>query len=273
MMITVYFTLKDLDNLESGITVPGLPLLYRGRILGLIKRALEAGSEEYKRELYTGHVPKHFSFSVYPMGGHTTEKVKVRIKPVLEVETYAIKSKTGVYRLMISTADPFFAVILESGLINMKRHKTVFPFSVDNYMTVDGVKLGIEIDKITMTERKEIGEHVRFKTLSPLFLNDKNRQPVLYSDTRFEEVLNEVSQYKMERFFNRKLLKPLQIEQLTMKQKAVQIVEVKESKPVLKLLCSDGFITLKGHKDDLNLLYRMGLGMKTGYGFGMVEVA
>ncbi|MCS7200511.1 MAG: hypothetical protein N2327_00440 [Caldimicrobium sp.] len=43
-------------------------------------------------------------------------------------------------------------------------------------------------------------------------------------------------------------------------------------KPYMTLTCFEGHFRLKGDPEDLQALYQMGIGLRTGQGFGMVDV-
>ncbi|MCX7771341.1 MAG: hypothetical protein N2202_09745, partial [Proteobacteria bacterium] len=42
--------------------------------------------------------------------------------------------------------------------------------------------------------------------------------------------------------------------------------------PIMKFTCFDGCFKLKGNQEVLQMLYQIGIGVRTGQGFGMVEV-
>lgn len=46
----------------------------------------------------------------------------------------------------------------------------------------------------------------------------------------------------------------------------------KTGKPYMTLTCFEGCFKLKGDPRDLQMLYQIGIGLRTGQGFGMVEV-
>ena len=49
-------------------------------------------------------------------------------------------------------------------------------------------------------------------------------------------------------------------------------IREKLGKPYITLTCFEGYFTLQGHPEDLKILYQAGMGLRTGQGFGMVEV-
>lgn len=66
--------------------------------------------------------------------------------------------------------------------------------------------------------------------------------------------------------------KKIDNEEVMFKTNAPILIEDKEGKPYMTLTCIEGCFKLKGDPRDLQMLYQMGIGLRTGQGFGMVEV-
>ena len=103
-------------------------------------------------------------------------------------------------------------------------------------------------------------------------------KPVLFSDKRFEKELNEVTDriLRSETIKGKGLEKPLKFEPLKMNKQVVKhtlkAFREKTGKPIMYLTGNSGIFKLSGHPKDLEILYRIGIGNRTGQGFGMVEV-
>jgi len=82
-----------------------MPLLYRHRIISLIKEALMRSDKDYKEFLYNGKIAKPFTFSLmFPRTKEFVNK-KVIINRNFEIEDKVALIKDGFVSLLISSSD------------------------------------------------------------------------------------------------------------------------------------------------------------------------
>ncbi len=253
-----------------------IPIIYRHRIVSLIKEALKKSDRDYKEFLYNGKITKPFSFNLVIPKSKRTEKAKIQIDKNFEIEdTVFLFEDSNYISLYISALDYRFLISLFNGL---KRLKT-FDFSSDENMLVNGEKIFWELKKvIPLNERPVKADTILFKTNSPIIVEDQNDNPVLFFDKNFEYHLNEITDriLSSSHIKGKGLEKPLKFEPIKMQKQVVKhtlkAFREKTGKPIMYLTANAGIFRLSGHPKDLEILYKIGIGNRTGQGFGMVEV-
>ena len=253
-----------------------IPLLYRHRVVSLIKEALKKSDKDYKEFLYKNKITKPFTFNLVLPKNKKIEKGIVQIDENFTIEDNIFILEDSQYlNLYISALDYRFVISLFNGLKRLK----IFNFSSDNEMLVDGEKLTWEIKKVVpLKERPIKSNSMIFKTNSPFLIEDKDDNPVLFSDGNFEKELNEVMDriLSSEHIKGKGLEKPLKFEPIKMQKQVIKHTlksfREKTGKPIMYLTGNAGIFKLTGDPKDLEIIYKIGLGNRTGQGFGMVEV-
>lgn len=232
-----------------------ISLRYRMMFVSLIKHALEESNKEYFNRLYNfegdkkNKKMKPFVFSTYledyEMG---EEYIKIN----------------GRINLIISTPDTELFINLYNGLLNIKKYE----FNNGCIM---------EIGKIILLKEKEIvSDVVEFKAISPIVLRDKNGNFLRIEDERYNEQLNYISDLSLKTFRGSGLAKRLEFTPLNYKKVVVKerITGFKESskKDIFYITGYRGTFRLCGDKNDLKLLYALGVGFRRSEGFGNIEV-
>lgn len=266
-----------------------LPILYRHRFMALIKEALKKSDADYKKRLYPDKDSKHskivkpFSFSISMPPGRTSRKEKFYVDDGVEIEETVFYFPQNSYlSFHVSSSDYQFIVNLYNGLLETKE----FDFSND---------IKLKLDRVFMVNEKKINSDVVvFKTNTPISIEDKNGKPVLppfekggtggFSDKDLETFnahFNAIHNGILEniRGENGKkgkgLFLPLEFIPMQLKKQVVKHTlkgfREKTGKPYMTLTCFEGCFKLKGDQRDLQLLYQIGIGLRTGQGFGMVE--
>ncbi|MGC9101229.1 MAG: CRISPR-associated endoribonuclease Cas6 [Caldisericum sp.] len=238
----------------------------------MIKEAISITDEDYKRSLYDDRVAKHFTFSVvFPclMQNMITKTIQIDNQFTIEDKVIICDSM----QLYISSIDYRFMINLYNGLMKLR----TFDFSSDDNMLVDSKRIVMHIKKIsTIKEIPITTNSVLFKTNSPILIEDKNDKPVLFTDPNFEAELNEITNRRLLSIKGERLRQPLKFEPLKMKKEVVKhtLKKFREhtGKPFMYLTGSSGVFKLSGHPHDLETLYQIGIGNRTGQGFGMVEL-
>jgi CRISPR-associated endoribonuclease Cas6 len=243
-----------------------LPIIYRHRIISLIKEALKKADISYKDSLYHDKAPRPFTFN------------------------------NGELSLFLSSHDYQFIMYLFNGLQGLKS----FSFSSDEDMLVNSEKINIEIKKVLPVNEKPIkNSEVGFKINSPFIIEDWEDNPILpdspdynlhldkvktsnnlthrlISLNDYNEHLNKVQNMIFKTIVERELKETLEFTPVQMEKQIIKhtLKEFREKtgKALMYLTGSKGIFKLKGHPEDLDLIYKIGIGNRTSQGFGMLEV-
>ncbi|AEF19059.1 MULTISPECIES: CRISPR-associated endoribonuclease Cas6 [unclassified Hydrogenobaculum] len=252
-----------------------MPLLYRHRIISLIKEALMRSDKDYKEFLYDGKITKPFTFSLmFPRTKEFVNK-KVIINRNFEIEDKVALIKDGFVSLFISSSDYRFMISLFTGLKKIGS----FDFSYGDCMLVDGKSINLEVKSISVLNEKVINNNFAvFKTMSPIVLEDKDDKPIIFLDDNFEKELNEI----MDRILRSQIIRGfglkrhLEFEPIKMSKQVIKHTlkdfREKTGKPIMYITGNTGIFKLSGDAEDLNMLYKIGIGNRTGQGFGMLEI-
>ena len=261
-----------------------LPIIYRHRVISLIKEALKRSDPELKENFYGTKVPKPFTFNLSLPSNFTIKREPVQIDrnftperfpqlrdvPVFEFEAGAPIS------LWISSSDYRFLIFLFNGLLSMNE----FRFSGDSEMLVGGKELIWKFKKIFPIRNRPITKsEVKIKTCSPILVEKKegNRKvPVTVDSPEFSEAFTTLTEKIFKTLHGRAPKQPITLQPIEVNSKKIKhtFKEFREKTglPIMTLTVNEGFFNLTGDPEDLNLLTMTGLGARTGEGFGMVEV-
>jgi len=274
------------------ISTQKLPILYRHRVISLFKEALKLSDPEYKGFLYDSNTTKPFTFNLFLPNGFTIRKEPLQIDekftpenfPELrEMETFYLPENTFL-TIWISSTDYRFLISLYNGLQKLK----TFNFSSDNTMLVNGEKLTWEIKKVfAIEDRVVMNRKTLLKTCSPILI-EKNingkKKPVLFTDDNFEKELNFVMDkilkslrgYGLKEHLSFKVaVDPKSRKPLAKTRKVKHTLKEFREKtglPYMTLTINRGMFQIEGNPEDINYMLKIGMGNRTGQGFGMVEV-
>ncbi len=248
-----------------------LPIIYRHRFMALIKEALAISSPEYKSFLYPENdseiskKTKPFSFAVILPKDKKIIKGRFKLDENCEVEDLIFEFPiTKKFDLIICSSDYFFIIDLYNGILKMKE----FHFNTE---------ITLKPSKVVILKEKEIpGDEAIFRTLSPILIEDKNGKPILPDNEDFLENFNEVQSRILKdiRGYGLKtkiILEPINIKKSVVKH-TIRWFRKETGKPYMTLTCFEGTFKMKGDREDLRDLYLSGIGLRTGQGFGLVEV-
>lgn len=250
-----------------------LPILYRNRFMSLIKDSLNKSDSSYKKKLYPEKnseitkVTKPFCFCVIMPATRQSKKETFIIDNNFEIEdTVFYFPENGYISFIISSSDYEFIVNLYNGLLESK----TFQFK-------DGLTLNFK--RVFMLNEKRIeNDTVVFKTLSPALIETKDGKPILPFDRleAFNSEFNAIHDRILKDIRGKGLKRNLEFEPLKIKKQVVKHTlkgfREKTGKPYMTLTCFEGTFRLNGDPEDLQMLYQIGIGLRTGQGFGMVEV-
>lgn len=270
-------------RLKILISTNKLPILYRHRFMALIKEALRISDPDEKNLLYPDknlnrEITKPFSFCVLMPKNRQIRREKFSVDNDFYVEdTVFYFDENDHLSMILSSWDPKNLINLYNGLLSLK----TFPFNNE---------INMQIERILLINEKKIEkETVSFKTLSPVLIEDKNDKPILpdcleslvttgsmESNNRFEEHFNAVHDRILKDLRGRGLKREIKFLPEKIKKQVVKHTlkgfREKTGKPFMTLTCFEGFFKLAGDPEDLQMLYQIGIGLRTGQGFGMVEV-
>lgn len=231
-------------RLKIQLAIQKVPQHYRMYLLSFIKKTMRLGDEQLYEDLYgAGKKPKCLTFSFY----------MTQFKHV--DSEYHMKNAT----LTFSTSDARVAVAFINGISQTKRFEHPdYPFNIQS---------------IQISNEKSICTNVvKFTTLSPILLEDKQGKPILINDAAYEQELNIVTNKKFESLYGRKLIEPIQIISHNLRKQVIKESNRHADGKTLFYTAQKGEITLKGHSDDLKLLYMDGILNRSAQGFGTLEV-
>ncbi len=237
-----------------------VPIYYRSIILGIIKKALELEDFAYFKMLYNAEKSlKPFTFAL--------------LFNKFFIEGDFIKVE-GTSKLIISTGDSEFGIKLYSGLLKLKNKKLGSTSSFG----------GFEITSVVIPKSSVISSNkVLIKTLSPLVVVTKDKKPILpkeiengspdnfviYDTERFNEELNYISSCALKKPVNLRFT-PVSGRKVVVKHRIGS--ENNPESRMIRLVAFKGTFYLEGDPEDLNELYRMGIGFRRSQGFGCIEV-
>ena len=251
-----------------------LPILYRQRFMSLIKEALGKSDVNYKESLYPeesvekSKIAKPFCFSISMPKEKTIKKEKIVIDEGIEIEDIVFYFPENSYiNFYISSCDFHFIVNLYNGLLEIKEFKF-------------GNGIALKLNRIFMlNERRILNDEVIFKTNSPILIEDAEENPVLPIEARieyFNEQFNAIHHRILKDIRGEGLKRNLTFYPIKIKKQVVKHTlkgfREKTGKPYMMLTCFEGCFKLKGEPEDLQMLYQIGIGLRTGQGFGMVDV-
>lgn len=237
-----------------------MPVDYRRVFVSILKNAFSSVGEDVYNELYGRPKVKPFTFSVY-LPGAKFEENRIWI------------GKDRLITLNFSTCFTNIGAMFYNGMIKNKENGFKYKGSDD------GVYFQL-VSVILRTERKIESDKVWFKTLSPLVVRkhiggekQKDEYLVLNRDNlkMFEKQLNINMEPVFSEFMNK--VYPLKIS--IVNDKAIKTIPVKIANDEGKIgyiKANLGKFILSGNPDALNFVYKVGLGARRSYGFGMLEV-
>jgi CRISPR-associated endoribonuclease Cas6 len=239
-----------------------IPIVYRHRVMALIKESLLKSDKDYFESLYNTKKTKAFTFNLTFDGSYPKEEE-------IQVGTFKVKDKVFYQNkdnpasLYISSSDYGFLINILNGIREIKS----FKFDEDNYW---------KIDKISILKEKVIlNDTVIFKTNAPIIIEDKDDNPVVFSDENFQDELNNIMNASFREIYGRGLKQPLEFYPIKMKKEVIKHTlrgfREKTGKPIMYITGNRGVFKLKGHPEDLQAIYQIGLGNRRGQGFGMVS--
>lgn len=262
-------------RIKISIKTDKIPIIYRHRVVSLTKEALKKSDKDYKDFLYNEKITKPFCFNVSLPIEKEIKKELIQIDENFKIKDLVFYFESQPVNLYVSSYDYRFMISLFNGLKRLK----VFNFGYDRYNLINEKEIKFYIKNVSIINERPIkSDEVIFKTNSPIILEDKKDNPVLFSEKDFEYHLNEITDriLKSPHIKAKGLEKSLKFEPIKMQKQVVKhtIKDFREmtKKPIMYLTGNSGIFKLRGDPKDLEILYKIGIGNRTGQGFGMVEI-
>lgn len=231
-----------------------IPISNRMMFVSLLKKALEKSNKEYFNKLYN-------------FDGRKNKKLKPFVFSIF-LEDYKVQEEeikiNGKINLTLSTPDTELFINLYNGLLNTKKHR----FNDEYTLSIGKI--------ILLKEREIISETVEFKALSPIVLKGKSGRFLTLEDKEYEEELNYIADLTLKTFRGKGLTRkleftPLNYKKVVLKERITGFKKI-ANKDVFYITGYKGTFKLCGDKEDLKLLYSLGLGFRRSEGFGYIEV-
>lgn len=253
-----------------------LPVIYRHRFMALIKEALNESDSSYRKRLYPdknsvhSKVAKPFCFNISMPIGWIAKKENIIIDEGFEIEdtVFHFPDDSRLF-LYISSSDFEFITNLYNGLLKIKE------FKFNDEITL---KLG---KVFFLNEKKFEGDEVVFKTNAPILIENKVGKPLLPIASgllpidSFNDHFNAIHDRILKDIRGKGLYREMEFIPVEVRKQVVKHTlkgfREKTGKPYMTLTCFEGCFKIKGDQRDLQMLYQIGVGLRTGQGFGMVE--
>ena len=283
-------------RLKINLRIDKLPIVYRHRIMSLLKEALDKSKIKDKYYNKNIKITKFFTFSLLYSEQNKVKKI-IRIDENYEIQDFVFYINDKDVYLFVSSPDIEFLSYIYNGLLDLKGKN--FNFSTDHEMLIreneSYNKISFVINNIYLLKSgNEVKkEEVFLKTKSPILLSDiYKKNPILpkhvmggnnknsiYLDTvEYSKQLNIVNLKKLRYFYkDNNINEQIEFIPINLKKSVIKHTlkgfREKTNKPVMYLTGISGIFKLRCNNIDvLNTLVQMGLGVRTGQGFGMVEV-
>lgn len=230
-----------------------IPLNYNYMILSLIKNNLKKENPILFKSFYNGN---GYNFRTKPF------------TYALKLENFKI-SKEKVFlqercMLTISTSDYVLGSVIYNSFINSKEF-------------VYKSQYKLNIGKVAMLKEKNIvSKEVVFKTMSPIAIRNKQGDFLNVNSDDYEKELNYITDEVLKSCRGIGLKEQLKFEPVMMKKRVIkeEITKISKmtNKNIFYITGYEGIFKLSGDKEDLNAIYKLGLGFRRSSGCGCLEI-
>lgn len=230
-----------------------IPVAHKMMFVSLIKSALTIVDEEYYKNLY-----------------NFDEKNNKKIKPFsFSIQLKQFKMQGDVFQIAdrvifnITTPDYELGIKIYNGLLNIEEF---------HYRDFRLKKI-----KINLVKEKNITSNaVVFKTMSPLCIKDKSNTFIEPSHPDYEKELNYIVDKNLMAYRGHGLKLPLKFQEVLMKKVVVkeEISGFKNvtQKQIFYVNAFSGIFKLEGDAEDLDFIYKAGVGFRRSQGFGALDL-
>lgn len=204
---------------------------------------------------------------------YKSEEYDFRTKPftyALKLENYKIDKDNDKVDLQercmltISTDDYVLGSVIYNSFINSKD----FTYKNEYKLTIGKV--------IMLKERKIVSNEAVFKTMSPIVVRNRKGEFLKIDDENYEKELNYITNEVLKACTGSGLKENLKFEPVMMKKRVIKEEIAKVSKNINKnifyITGYEGIFKLTGNLEDLNAIYKLGVGFRRSSGFGCLEI-
>lgn len=226
-----------------------MPKSHMELAVSIEKQILLNANEELYKELYF-------------FGENTNKRIK-DINSAIYVEDYRIEGENIFakrFNFFISVYNEGFFKEIVIGALKLKEF---------NYK-----EFKFKVVKVEFIELKKIEkDYALFKTMSPLIIKNKEGKFLDIEDENYEEALNYIVNLALENIRGIGLKKPLKFVPIEMRKIVLkeQLREFKARK-FFYINAYKGKFLLRGDRDDLIAIYKIGLGYRRSMAAGMIEL-
>ncbi|MBC2459781.1 CRISPR-associated endoribonuclease Cas6 [Clostridium beijerinckii] len=231
-----------------------IPLNYNYLILSLIKNNLSKENEMLFKKMYEEN--EDYEFRTKPF----TFSVKLEDFRIENEEVFLKKRVL----LTISSCDYIIGSVIYNSFLKEKDYE---------YQN----KYKLQIGKVSVVKEKNINSNeVVFKTLSPIIVKNKAGEFLKTEDLNYQKELNYIANNIVKSHRGNGLKQELKFEPVLMKKRVIKerISEFTEKtgKSIFYITGYEGIFKLTGDKDDLNIIYKVGLSFRKSAGYGCLDV-
>lgn len=230
-----------------------IPIGNRFMICSLIKKAISDGDKELFNSIYLYEDKKNkkikdFTFSIY------LNDFKVS-QSYIDVN--------GKIIVTISTSNYNVGIAIYNGLLGNKS------FTYKDYK--------LEVVKVTLLkENKVTTNNIVCKTLSPIFIRDKEGKAIDIYDDNFQETFNYICDLYLKTYrgiglTERMKFSPINMKKIVIKEDIAGFQEV-TGKRFIFIDAYKGVFNLQGNVHELQILLEAGVGFRRSQGFGLIDL-
>ncbi|KAF1083736.1 CRISPR associated protein Cas6 [Sporotomaculum syntrophicum] len=229
-----------------------LPVAYRLGMLSIIKECLKNGAPEIYELYFTSHIPKPYTFSVY-LQNYKFQETDI--------------SLTG-FQLNITSPDYQFMIPFLNGLQKINR------FQYKHYH--------FQRELIRFAGDQEIrSNRILVQTLSPILVEDEQHKPLSPHDPAYNQQFQIITERISQSLRGKALRSPVTIRPVSVKKTVIKeqndsYLRAREEKRVsgdyLFFTAYSGRFILEGDPVDLQWLVDSGCGLRSGQGFGHIQL-
>ncbi len=226
-----------------------IPLSYRMKIYSLIKEAVKHGNTAYYERIFEEgrREIKNLSFATF-LKDFKIEDNEITLKEM----TITVSSTTE------------FIIFLFNGL----QHQILKEYKVEGAIWKQ--------KRIQMLREAEITtSSAVFSTLSPILIEDQSGKPLLPTDEEYEKELNYYANLQVRQAEGRDLHQSLRFTPIQMRRQVIKesnrVFRKSHGEQSLYYTAHKGTFRLEGHPEDLQILYRYGIGKSSQF-FGLLDL-
>lgn len=222
-----------------------LPLSYRLIILSYLKESIRSQSEGFYNSFFIKgkDKTKPYAFATYFQN--------------LKIKNDAVQADS--MNVTISSSSSEFMIYLINGCQQIRE------FSYKD--------IKLTLTRVELLREKTINQpQVWLKTLSPILIESKGGKPVLFNQPDFEKEFNFIVSTRIKEIEGRPLYEPLKILKHSLQKAVIKENFHQKQGKELYFTANQGIFLIEGDPEDLKFLYLNGIGLRTGVGFGAVQI-